>query len=295
MNDILTIIAAVSISVAALIIIYSTIKVRRMKSQFFKEKKNIEAYIEKNLTKYLSDNEDLELKQAINAQLINDTHYLMRATLHDLTSPMRFIDSVGTDLVTNWNELDDNHKLDVVNTLIFTGKQIKYLGDEFISTLQFSIIKNKQIDEYSISIASIVLKISPMYKWLFEVRGIAFKVDIDKTIQSFCNPEMAAMLVRNLLEFIVQYTQAKSIKISTKKDQMGRDILLISALDADTSHMLIDDFSKVETLKNERPLFHAISLSMDVAKAEIQLIKNNEKSFDISIRLPQDALIPALN
>lgn len=287
MTNVLLLIALTLLGVAAIIIFSLFRRIKKRHIQFSLDKKRFESFIEKNLDKYLTDNSELELRQAINAQLINDTHFLMRSTLHDLASPIRYLDSIGTDLISNWNKLDDTQRFELINTLVYTGKQIKYLGDEFISTLQFSIIKNEPADEYTISLASLVLKISPMYKWLFEIRDISLKIDIDKSVQTFCNPDMAVMLIRNLMEFLLQYSQPKSIKIVATKENTTPTIHILAS-NADTTFQLINDFSTLEILKNEKPLFHAISIAIIVSKAKVDIQKSSPNNISISIEFPSE-------
>jgi signal transduction histidine kinase len=157
-----------------------------------------------NSDKQIEEKVNESLQKLIDANMAKDQFLSIIA--HDLKSPFHALLGVSDMLLNDWENLDDEHKLELIADIRRTSSDTFKL---LTNLLEWTKIQKEKllisIDEVIVhELVEATLKISHNH---MRVKGIKVKNEISNQLKVHTDENMMATVFRNLISNAVQYTQ----------------------------------------------------------------------------------------
>ena len=170
-------------------------------------------------TKYLQEKVNKKLQKLIDANIAKDK--FLSIISHDLQSPFGALPGITEILLTDWNNLSEETKIELITDLHKTSADTYKLLETLLEWTKLN--QNKlEISINEIVVHNLVNSTLKVSKNNASVKGIEIQNNIEPGILIHTDKNILATIFRNLISNAVQYTQpGGQIKISAKAQKEG--------------------------------------------------------------------------
>jgi signal transduction histidine kinase len=267
-------------AVAGVVLIYVIFKLSLI--NIMKRKKELRMEVGRRTTEL---EHSLELLSTSNQKLMDTTLFreqILSFVLHDIRTPLKYISRISESLYKNHQQMD--------------AKQLhEYIGDLHESTIQFTSFSegflqwinthsNKfYLNKKTFNLFNSVQNIYNIYYEIAKDKNILLTNNIDKDFTINTDETILGIVIRNIVDNAIKYTQSGSISISAQGSQSPYILI------ADTGKgMTEDELAKLKKNISERGKSTSGGLGMLIVNDMLQLLHGN---LDIDSRLGQGTTI----
>lgn len=231
------IIAAIILLLAPLVFVYW--RTRRLE----KQKEYLESVVANRTSEIQTKNEQLK-------ELIATKIKLFSIISHDLRSPFNSILGFQEHLISEYSNLTDNERLNMLNMAYSSSQQIYALVENL---LNWSVLQTNAINYNPVqfNLHAIIHERLGLYQSQAEIKGINFKIDIGENLYAFADINLLQSTLRNLITNAIKFT-AKNGSIHIKAEKKD-NWLVISVTDSGKGMTKedIDALFKLDKMKSQ--------------------------------------------
>ena len=188
----------------------------------------------------LEDQLSAQLKDLNESNTAKDKFFSIIA--HDLKSPFTALLGISEILISDWNEISDKEKLDLVKGLR-TSTESTYKLLENLLIWSKTQLQKLQVEPEEVKIFDLLDFAIETYKSNAEQKQIQISNKVEKDITGFLDKNMIATVFRNLLSNAISYTQPGGlIYISSKVNSDFNEFCISDNGKGITDQSVIDHF-----------------------------------------------------
>lgn len=214
-KSMLTLLIVLWLSLGLILLVASKIIVKKSNKPFYQLLKNLDGFSlnrnemielpKTNITEYQRLNRSIKTLLEENIKVYNEQKNFIENVSHELQTPLSII-AGKIELLLNSKDTDQHQAIEL-STILSHITRMKNLNS---SLLLLSKIKNKQYgQEEEVNLGSVIEEYLELYEDLIEYKELSIEVSKDQDIILHMHPELARIMVSNLLKNAIKYNTPK--------------------------------------------------------------------------------------
>lgn len=181
-------------------------------------KKELEQLIDERTKELQSSIQGFQLstEQLYRNQQVFDS--IFSTVLHDLGSPLRFLNLLSDRLKNKWKEIPEEEIQKDLEAFNNSTVEASHIAQDLLLWLKTQK-EELEFKKESIEIGQFIQENTKLYKWIAEEKGLKIALQLIDNIYLNINPELLGILYRNIIDNAVKYTRSGFIYVTYEQNE----------------------------------------------------------------------------
>ncbi len=187
--------------------------------RLLKKNKRLKKSVSKKEVELFDSNEQLKLS-------LKQNHLLISTLVHDIRTPIKFLENISLGLKTHWSIMPEKEKLKYIETIYSSSQNTNRFINEFLEWLSNS--EKSYVEFNVISLYDSVNDVIAFFQTHPKIKAEQIKIvnDVSTGLSIVSNDNLLKIVIRNLIDNSLKYSNSGVIRIYGEKSSETTELYI---------------------------------------------------------------------